>query len=55
MLNGNYATFTGTAGLYEAWTAEHCDVYRLPEVFMSFPLGLFLQKRSPYYDIFSKE
>ena len=55
VLSEKYASFTGTVGLYEAWTAAHCDVYRLPEVYMSTPLGLFLQKGSPYYDIFSKE
>ena len=55
VLGGRYAYFTGAVGLYEAWTAAHCDVYRLPEVYMSSPLGVFLQKRSPYHDIFSKE
>ena len=55
VLGEKYASFTGVVGLYEAWTAAHCDVYRLPEVYMSTPLGLFLQKGSPYYVIFSKE
>ena len=55
VMGGGYASFTGVVGLYEAWTAAHCDVRRLPEVYMAFPLGLFLQRRSPYRQIFSKE
>ena len=55
VLGGRYASFTGTTGLYDTWTAEHCDIHRLPEVYVSSPLGLFLQKGSPYYDLFAKE
>ena len=55
VLSEKYASFTGTLGLYEAWAAAHCDVYRLPEVYMTFPVGVFLQKGSPYSDNMSKQ
>ncbi|KAK7104623.1 uncharacterized protein [Littorina saxatilis] len=55
VLTENYAFFTGSSDLYDAWHAESCDVSMISEPYFKTSKVFYLQKGSPYTRIISNE
>ena len=54
VIHENFATFIGTL-TGSSWLSESCDLTFLPETFMTWAYGFYLQKGSPYTKRISDE
>ena len=50
-----YAYFTATIELFEKWSSQVCGLTLIPETYMTFSVGPFLRKGSPYTRLVSDE